>query len=98
MRAGDFSGLSLLAFLRHLEFTTLAFPAWAGVTELVSVNARGGVSRDRSYAGGMSADGRYVAFYSASDDLVPGDTNGVVDVFVRDRRQGTTPPGQRRGA
>ena len=33
----------------------------------------------------MSADGRYVAFYSWADDLVPNDTNNVTDAFVRDR-------------
>jgi Tol biopolymer transport system component len=33
----------------------------------------------------ISADGRYVAFVSDSADLVPGDTNGSADVFVRDR-------------
>lgn len=31
-----------------------------------------------------SADSRYVAFVSEADDLVPGDTNGFVDVFVYD--------------
>lgn len=30
----------------------------------------------------ISADGRYVTFYSAADDLVPGDTNGHTDIFV----------------
>ncbi len=38
----------------------------------------------------FSGDGRYVAFRSAASDLVPGDTNGVPDVFVRDLRRGTT--------
>ena len=34
----------------------------------------------------LSADGRYVAFQSSQPDLVPDDTNGVSDVFVRDIR------------
>ena len=38
----------------------------------------------------MSADGRYVAFGSDASNLVPGDTNHAGDVFVRDRRSGTT--------
>ncbi|MFJ9708031.1 hypothetical protein [Streptomyces sp. NPDC101234] len=29
------------------------------------------------------ADGRHVAFASAAGNLVPGDTNGVDDIFVR---------------
>lgn len=37
----------------------------------------------------ISADGRYVAFQS-EDDLVDGDTNGVVDDFVHDRLTRTT--------
>jgi Tol biopolymer transport system component len=38
----------------------------------------------------ISADGRYVAFVSDASNLVPGDTNGHADVFVRDRTRGTT--------
>ncbi len=37
----------------------------------------------------MSPDGRYVAFYSAATDLVSGDTNGVDDVYLRDRAEVT---------
>ena len=33
----------------------------------------------------VSEDGRYVAFASSSSELVPPDTNGLPDVFVRDR-------------
>ena len=36
------------------------------------------------------ADGRYVTFFSASADLVSGDTNGVEDCFVHDRETGMT--------
>ena len=38
----------------------------------------------------ISADGRFVAFNSDATNLVPGDTNGADDVFVRDRQTGTT--------
>jgi len=38
----------------------------------------------------ISADGRYVAFDSDASTLVGGDTNGSYDVFVYDRRYGTT--------
>src|SRR5262249_30552769 len=43
-----------------------------------------------SNAPSVSADGRYVAFVSSAPDLVPGDTNGTGDVFVRDLKAGTT--------
>ena len=38
----------------------------------------------------ISADGRYVAFVSSATNMVPGDTNGRSDVFVRDMLLGTT--------
>lgn len=41
-----------------------------------------------SYAPSVSADGRYIAFYSHADDLVAGDTNGAADVFVKDLQTG----------
>lgn len=34
----------------------------------------------------LSPDGRYLAFTSAAFDLVPGDVNGLPDVFLRDRQ------------
>jgi hypothetical protein len=37
----------------------------------------------------VSADGRWVAFASPADDLVPNDTNQQPDVFVRDMVNGT---------
>ena len=38
----------------------------------------------------MTPDGRCVAFSSLSDNLVPGDTNLIQDVFVRDTQAQTT--------
>ena len=38
----------------------------------------------------ISADNRYVVFASPSGQIVPGDTNGFQDIFVRDRQTGTT--------
>jgi hypothetical protein len=43
-----------------------------------------------SLAQSMSADGRFVAFQSYADNLTPGDGNGESNVFLRDRRKGTT--------
>lgn len=42
-----------------------------------------------SYDPSISADGRYVAFYSDASNLVPDDTNGVSDVFVKDTQTDT---------
>jgi Tol biopolymer transport system component len=38
----------------------------------------------------ISGDGRFVAFQSLASNLVPGDTNGTWDIFVRDRQAGVT--------
>jgi Tol biopolymer transport system component len=59
-------------------------------TERVSVNSDGRQAEGGSAYPAISADGRYVAFMSWATNLVPGDTNGFHDVFVRDRQRGTT--------
>src|SRR5437016_7171288 len=60
-------------------------------TTLVSVNLTGsGGGKGHSVSPVISAGGRYVAFESEAANLVPNDTNGVSDVFVRDLQNGTT--------
>jgi uncharacterized membrane protein len=61
-----------------------------GQTTRVSVDSTGAQSNGHSYYTAISADGRYVAFYSDASSLVAGDTNGYADVFVRDRQTGQT--------
>jgi len=61
-----------------------------GVTTRVSVDSAGGQGNGFSYGPSVSADGRYVAFFSAASNLVAGDTNGVTDAFVHDRVTGKT--------
>jgi len=60
------------------------------LTERVSVDSAGNQADGESASPSMSADGRFVAFSSSATNLVPGDTNGQSDVFVHDRRTGTT--------
>ena len=60
-----------------------------GATTLVSVamdGSEGGASEEVS----ISADGRYVAFWSWADNLVSGDTNKLPDIFVRDLQTNQT--------
>lgn len=52
--------------------------------ELVSADAAGSAGVSTSNAPSMSNNGRYVAFTSVAGNLVPGDTNGLTDVFVKD--------------
>ncbi len=61
-----------------------------GDTSRVSVSSTEQQSNRSSYDSAITADGRYVAFSSAASNLVPGDTNAHHDVFVRDRKLGTT--------
>ncbi|QIB43365.1 TolB family protein [Streptomyces aureoverticillatus] len=55
-------------------------------TERVSVAGDGAQAEGPSDATDISADGRYVVFASEAANLVPGDTNGQTDIYLRDLR------------
>jgi Tol biopolymer transport system component len=78
--ADDTNGVSDV-FVRDMQ---------AGTIVRASLGASGVQGNGASGNASMSADGRYVAFLSQATNLVPGDTNGVLDVFVRDLQAGTT--------
>ncbi len=61
-----------------------------GTTTRVSVASDGSQGNGDSSDANLSGDGRYVAFESDATNLVPGDTNGLTDVFVHDLSTGTT--------
>src|SRR5207253_961741 len=61
-----------------------------GQTVRVSVDSAGTQGNGASFFPVISADGRLVAFASSATNLVPGDTNGVKDIFVRDLTTGQT--------
>jgi Tol biopolymer transport system component len=77
---GDGNGQSDI-FVRDLK---------KGMTTRVSVDSEGVEANGSSYNPGVSANGRWVVFQSAAFNLVPDDGNGVDDVFVHDRKKGTT--------
>jgi Tol biopolymer transport system component len=56
----------------------------SGLTQCVSTDAAGGMGNGDSDDAQISADGRYVAFSSAASNLLNGDTNGFLDIFVKD--------------
>jgi Tol biopolymer transport system component len=64
--------------------------SWAQVTQIISLTSGGAQANEDSFDGKISADGRYVAFYSNATNLVPADTNARADVFVRDRQLALT--------
>jgi hypothetical protein len=59
-------------------------------TERVSIASDGRQANGASYEPSISADGRFVTFESYATNLVAGDTNGSVDVFVHDRSMRST--------
>ena len=62
----------------------------SGSISRISLATDGGQANERSYSPSISADGRIVAFSSFATNLVPDDTNGLLDVFLRRRDQQTT--------
>ena len=75
--SGDTNGLADL-FLRDLDSNT---------TIRLSPNNRPiNLADENVYGGDLSADGRFVAYQSFSNDIVTGDTNGTSDIFVLDRQ------------
>jgi len=61
-----------------------------GQTNRVSVNSSGNQGNSGSDFPSISSDGRYVGFCSWATNLVAGDTNGVIDVFLHDTVTGVT--------
>lgn len=61
-----------------------------GLTTLVSVDSSGNPGSKPSGNATISDDGRFVAFRSVADNLVPSDTNDRYDAFLHDRLTGET--------
>jgi Tol biopolymer transport system component len=59
-------------------------------TARLSVANGGAQGNNNSTAPSISGDGRFVAFSSLANNLVPNDTNAVSDVFLRDRTKSFT--------
>ncbi|MBI3847209.1 MAG: IPT/TIG domain-containing protein [Planctomycetes bacterium] len=79
-------GVSVLA----LVVGVFATEGRCQTTVRVSVDSTGGESNGSSRYPSMSDDGNRVVFESNASNLVPGDTNGAPDVFLRDLSTGTT--------
>ncbi len=81
--------LPVVSFVPAILFPLLpALPAQGVPSWRASADAAGVPGNDDSVQPALSADGRFVAFHSKAANLVAGDTNGVDDVFVRDRITG----------
>ncbi|MEZ6014665.1 MAG: hypothetical protein R3F49_06105 [Planctomycetota bacterium] len=87
--------LTACAVLVPASSAPLAAQCPAATTERVSVSSAGvpGSGHSASGAGreiAVSDSGRFIAFTSEANNLVPGDTNGVADAFLHDRITGAT--------
>ncbi len=80
LAAGDSNGVRDI-LLRDLQ---------AGTTSLVSVSTTGAQADGSSFGPSISADGTLITFHSNGANLISGDNNGVRDVFLRNRTEGTT--------
>jgi Tol biopolymer transport system component len=72
------------------RFDIFVLDRTTGVTELVSKDSAGVQGNNDSTGASISSDGRFVAFTSDADNLVAGDGNFDIDVFVHDRVTHTT--------
>ncbi len=81
--------LALLAMVALAMGSTASAQSGSSTTR-VSVASSGQQGNGRSELPSISADGRWVAFESAADMLVPNDTNGATDIFLHDRQTGQT--------
>ncbi|ADR34437.1 hypothetical protein Sulku_1776 [Sulfuricurvum kujiense DSM 16994] len=59
-----------------------------GITTLISCTAAGEQGNNGSYSPSISADGRFVVFYTSATNFVSGDTNDNGDVFLKDTQTG----------
>src|SRR5215218_2415935 len=84
------SGRNLIADREIYETHVYVRDRLTGATEIVSERSDQQPTNGPAAQPSLSADGRYVAFVSYSEGLVPGDDNLGPDVFVRDRASGTT--------
>ncbi len=59
-------------------------------TTCVSLSFRGGPTDGASFAPTISANGRWVAYYSLATNIAGDDSNGMADVFLHDLNRGQT--------
>jgi Tol biopolymer transport system component len=78
--AGDTMGITHLYIHDRVKKTT----------KLISKSSSGKRGNGSSGSPSVSASGRFVAFESHADNLVPNDNNGARDIFVHDRKKNRT--------
>lgn len=87
--AFDSSALNLATGNSRFIFQIYIHDRQTGITTCISTSPNGIIGNSDSYRPSISADGRYIAYYSGASNLVSGDDHGY-DVFVYDRILKTT--------
>jgi hypothetical protein len=90
LTAYDSTATNLVANDTNQSADVFAHDATTGQTERDSVSTDGRQGNDDSQSPSVDRHGRFVAFDSYASNLVQGDTNQLLDVFLRDRVAGTT--------
>jgi Tol biopolymer transport system component len=85
---GDSNGL-LDVFIHDLQTGETRRVSVPNLADQGTLGEEGNSTSSSSYRS-ISADGRYVTFDSDASNLVSGDDNGLRDIFVHDRLDGTT--------
>lgn len=91
--SGDGRFLVYATRLNSLIFTNqiYLYDFQTGTNLLVSQSAvNSGPGNRHSDSPNISPDGRYVVYRSFATDIIPADSNGLADIFLFDRVQGTT--------
>src|SRR5687767_2466941 len=79
-RRGRAAGKFLVELLEDRSLLSVTLQPLSMANPTLVGDAMGGLTGRSA----ISSDGRFVVFESSSDLLLPGDTNGTADVFVRD--------------
>ena len=90
MRTPRTRALGLFSVLT-IAVASIAAPALAAPnTRRMSVASNGTQSNGPSTFSAVSQNGRFIAFDSSATNLIGLDTNGTIDIFLRDRKTGKT--------
>ena len=99
--SGDGRFVTFFTFASNLVPDPLAFnenvvtrDTWMFETSLTSKNTPGFAANFISQAPAVSDDGRFIAYESFGTNLVPQDTNSILDIFVTDTLATGTGPSQ----
>jgi len=90
MKRKWFTGIIVFVAALFIFASQVASAPNVGITTRVSVASDGTQANAHTDSFEISGDGRYVAFATTANNLVSGDTNNTMDVFVHDRQTGQT--------